>query len=80
MNDQDVLRELNGIFIDVLDDDEISVSMSTTAEDVEDWDSLTHITLVSALENKYGLSFSLAELEKLSNVGDMVALIKSKME
>jgi len=78
MTPETILKTLNTIFIEVLDDEEIVVKADTTASDIEDWDSLTHIQLVSAIEKEYGLSFSLAELEDLGNVGDMVNLILSK--
>lgn len=78
MNKESVLENLNTIFIDVLDDEDISLSPATTADDIEDWDSLTHINLIVAIEQEYKMKFALGELEALKNVGDMCDLIIKK--
>ena len=65
-------------FQDVFGDPNLVVQDSTTAEDVEGWDSLTHIDLIVALERKFRVKFTTGEVGKLANVGDLVNLIKSK--
>jgi len=69
---------LTGVFHDVFDDDTIVVTPELTASDVDEWDSLRHIRLVAAVEKKYGLSFSAAEIGRLKNVGQLVSLIEAK--
>jgi acyl carrier protein len=78
MNSEEILNNLKIIFQDIFDDDELEVSKETTAEDIEDWDSLTHINLVVTIEKEFHLKFSLGELQALKNVGDMVNLVIKK--
>ena len=70
---------LNEIFRQVFDDDTIVVSRETTANDIEEWDSLTHINLVVAVEMRFKIKFALGELQTLKNVGDMLDLISKKI-
>jgi acyl carrier protein len=70
--------KIQEVFRDVFDDEDLLVEMSTTAEDVEDWDSLSHINLVVALEKEFDVKFDLAELQKLENVGGLYELINAK--
>ena len=74
----DTLEQLNGIFRQVFDDDSLVVSRATTANDIEEWDSLTHMNLVMAVEQQFGIRFALGELKSLRHVGDMIDLIEKK--
>lgn len=74
----DTLSVLNGIFRQVFDDDTIVLTTSTTANDIEEWDSLSHINLVVAVEIHFKIKFALGELQTLKNVGDMVAMVDKK--
>ena len=58
MSRQEILDKVNEIFQDVFDDETITVAEATTAEDIEDWDSLTHITLISEIESEFGFKFA----------------------
>jgi acyl carrier protein len=78
MDNQAYYATLTGVFHDVFDDDTIVVTPELTASDVDEWDSLRHIRLVAAVEKKYGLSFSAAEIGRLKNVGQLVSLIEAK--
>lgn len=78
MEKQDVLKQVNDIFIDVLDDDAIVLSYDTTAADVEGWDSLTHIQLVVAIEKHFKMRFSSKEIQSWKNVGEMIDCILAK--
>lgn len=78
MNTEAHYARLTQVFHDVFDDDSIVVHPELTADDVDEWDSLTHIRLVIAVEKTFGLKFSAAEVERLRNVGDLVALIESR--
>jgi acyl carrier protein len=71
---------LNGIFRQVFDDDSIVVTRESTANDIEEWDSLTHMNLIVAVEAKFKIRFALGELQTLRNVGDMHDLVEKKMK
>jgi acyl carrier protein len=75
----DVLTELNGVFRQVFGKGIPTVTSSTTADDIEDWDSLTHMMLISAVEKRFGVKFPLGELPLLQNVGDMADSIEKKL-
>ena len=72
------LQQLVPIFQDVLDDESLAIDATTTAQDVDGWDSLAHIRLVVSIEKAFSLRFSAAEISELQNVGDMAALIVKK--
>ncbi len=78
MNSEALLQELNSIFRDVLDNDNISLNQATTALDIEEWDSISHIQLIVAIEKKFKLKFTASEIQSFKNVGDMIRAIQSK--
>lgn len=71
-------QKLTQVFHDVFDDDSIVVTPELTADDVDEWDSLAHIRLVVAVEKKFGMKFSAAEVGELKNVGELVTLIEAR--
>jgi acyl carrier protein len=74
--DRDVLRHrLQQVFREVFDDETIIIEEGTTAEDVDEWDSLTHITLIVAAEKEFGLRLNAAEVGKLANVGALLDIL-----
>jgi acyl carrier protein len=73
-----ILQRVGAIMADTFDLDDLKVTRETTAEDVEEWDSLTHIRLIVAIERAFKIKFSNAEIERLRNVGDLVDAIASK--
>ena len=73
-------EELNRVFQEVFENPTLVVQSHTTAHDVENWDSLMHIQLIVAVEKHFGVRFGVGEIEKLQNVGDMMALIASKLK
>jgi acyl carrier protein len=75
----DILERLQPIFRDVFDRPDLQVKRESNAKSIEDWDSLAHITLVSSIEQEFGIKFALGELQALKNVGDMVDLIGTKL-
>jgi acyl carrier protein len=79
MSFDEVLSAVNQVFIDVLDHDDIRLTPASTAADVEDWDSLTHIELVVAIEKRFGVKFTLAEIQGYRNVGEMCEGIVRKL-
>jgi acyl carrier protein len=72
------LEMLEPIFRDVFGDEAIKLSRNTTADDVDVWDSLTHMHLVMAVERQFKVKFALGELQDLKNVGEMLDLINKK--
>lgn len=78
MTAEEIQKRLTEVFRDVLDRDTIVLSRETTAADIEEWDSLAHISLLVAIEKEFKISLSLAEVEQLRNVGDMFDLIQRK--
>ena len=76
MFDRDIVTSrLTEVFHQVFDDDSISLRDDTTAKDIDEWDSLTHISLVLAVEKEFGLRLSAAEVGGLANVGSMINLL-----
>ncbi|MFG0250564.1 MAG: acyl carrier protein [Phycisphaeraceae bacterium JB051] len=74
----DTLSKVTEVFCDVFDDDEIELEADTTAEDVDAWDSLMHVTLMLNLEKAFGIRFASSEVAGLKNIGELVALIDTK--
>ena len=70
---------LTDVFRDVFDDDSIVLHENTTADDIADWDSQSHITLILAAEMRFGVKFRTSELDSLKNVGDFASLIEAKL-
>ncbi len=79
MTREEIMEKVRMIFREVFDDDSLVVEDSTNSSDIEDWDSIEHISLVVSMENEFGLKFDLKEVNKLANVGEMVDLIASKL-
>lgn len=76
----DIITELSGVFQQVFDDSTLDISRTTTANDIDEWDSLTHMNLVVAVELKFGVKFALGELQALKNVGDMADAVARKIK
>ena len=75
----DILKDVNAIFIDVLENDDLVITRTTSSADVEDWDSLNHIQLIVAIEKHFKLKFSSQEIRNWSNVGEMCDAIALKL-
>src|ERR1700730_18535468 len=78
MKPTEVYEKLTAIFRDVFDEDDLSLTPETTADDVDGWDSLTHIRLVLAVSKAFGVKFSASEIGNLKNVGEFATLIEKK--
>ena len=74
MTRQEIFEKLNEVFSDVFDE-EITVTEATTAADIEEWDSLTHITLISEVEDTFDIKFSMKDVLGMKNVGEMADII-----
>ena len=75
---ENIYERLNELFRDFFDDDSIEVDESTTADDIEDWDSLNHITLIDAVESEFGVRFTMGEVSGMKNVGEMAEIIRAR--
>lgn len=80
MNRDKMLLTVQDIFRDIFDEDDLVIGMATNAEDIEDWDSLNHINLVTAVEKEFKIRFALGELVSLKDVGSMLDLIIDKIK
>lgn len=79
MNDSEIYEKLNEIFQDIFDDEDIELEPTTSAADIEDWDSLAQISIVVAVQDEFDITLSVDEATALHNVGEMVDLIKTKL-
>jgi acyl carrier protein len=79
MDEPQIYQRLTEIFQDVFDEDSIEITPKLSADDVDGWDSLTHIRLILTIEKAFKIKFSTTEIGKLENVGDLVALIQRKV-
>ena len=80
MEHEKLIKELNKIFIDIFEDDSILLNEHTTTSDIEAWDSLNHIHMITAVEKYYKIRFGLNELLNFKNVGDLCKAIQGKIK
>ena len=79
MNRTEILEKLNEVFHDVFDNNDIVVTEQTNANDIEEWDSLIHITLISAVEDEFDVSFDMKTVVSMKKVGDMIDAIEEQI-
>ncbi|MBB5059903.1 acyl carrier protein [Granulicella aggregans] len=79
MTNEQILQELQPIFQDILDQPDLVLTPESNGQNVEDWDSLAHVNIVTAVQKHFKVKFALGELQELKNVGDMVELIRRKL-
>jgi acyl carrier protein len=78
MEEKDIAVKLESVFQRVLERNDITITRDMTADDVENWDSLRHVQLVTQVEEAFGVKFKLREVLGLKNVGDLIDLIQMK--
>lgn len=78
MDKNQILEEVQEIFREVLDNEKIELANETTADDIEEWDSLTHIQLIVAIEKHFKIKFTSKEILSWQNVGEMIDCIAAK--
>lgn len=78
MTRDQVFDRLEEVFRDVFDDDGIVLYEDTTADDIDDWDSIEHITLIAAVEKEFGMRFSMGEVSGMKDVGEMVTILSQR--
>lgn len=79
MQQQEIYAKLQEIFDSVFLD-EVKVTPELTAKDVPEWDSITHVTLIMAIEEGFGIRFRVGEVESAKNVGDLAQLISKSID
>lgn len=79
MTREEVFEKINEVFRDVFEDDDITVTDETTANDIDDWDSLEHINLINAIEEEFDIKFNMGQIVSMKNVGEMVDIILEKI-
>ena len=75
MNRNEIKEKITTIFHDVFSDDSIVINDSTTADDIEDWDSLSHFILISEIEDTFKYKFSMQEVLEMKNAGEMLDIL-----
>lgn len=78
MERNEVLSRVQDIFRDVLDDEELVLTDATTADDVDEWDSLSHIQLIVAVEKAFKVKFTSKEILSWKNIGELVDSIMTR--
>jgi acyl carrier protein len=76
---EDIFAKVKDILADILDVEPEKFELSTSAHDIEEWDSLSHIRLMVAIEKAFKIKFTNSEIENLKNVGELVALVGQKL-
>jgi acyl carrier protein len=74
----DILKQMNAIFFDVFDNEDIVLTPSSSAIDIDEWDSLNHIHLATAVEKHFKIRFTSKEIQSWNNVGEMLTCIQEK--
>lgn len=80
MENTDVYRKLTSVFRDVFDDESIVLTPETTAADIDGWDSMAHVGLIVAIEERFKVKFKSSEMEALHNVGHLAGVVEYKLE
>lgn len=79
MEINEILQQVNEIFKSVLDNDNIVLTLNSSGEDVEEWDSLSHIHLIVAIEKHFKIKFTTQEIQSFKNVGELCTCIQKKL-
>ena len=79
MATEQILEQLRGVFDEVFEGHSAEISESTTANDIEDWDSLTNIELMVAVEKKFNIKLTSSDINNLQNVGDLCRVVQTKI-
>lgn len=80
MERSDIFKKVNEIFCDELDNDDIVLTDETTADDVEEWDSLSHVQLIVAIEKAFAIKFTSNEILSWNNVGELIDSIEKRLK
>lgn len=78
MSKEEIMKKITELCRDVFDDDELVVTDSTSQKDIEDWDSLTNVQLISEVEKEFKVKFTMEEFKKFTNIGELISLLLNK--
>lgn len=79
MGEREIYEKLTEIFQDVFDDEDIELTSETSADDIEEWDSLANINIIVSVEDTFGIKFDIDEITGMKNVGEMVKVIETRI-
>ena len=79
MTRDELLNQVQDIFRDIFDEEDIVISYETVADDIEDWDSLEHINIITSVEKHFKIKFAMNEVSGFKNVGNMIDTILNKI-
>ena len=79
MKREEILYDFNKIFKNIFEDDELVISFKTTANDIDDWDSLNHLQLIVSIEKHFQVRFTANEILNFHNVGEMIDSLIHKL-
>ena len=79
MNKEEILEKIQSIFQSILDNDDLKIDYKTTSNDIEEWDSLTHIQLIVAIEKTFQIKFTSKEIHEWKDVEEMIESMKQKL-
>ena len=77
MTQEEILQKVQGVIREELDNEDVIITEHTVADDVEEWDSLSNIQIIIALERKFGIKFTALQINSFKNVGEICACIQS---
>ncbi|WP_074406514.1 MULTISPECIES: acyl carrier protein [Aquimarina] len=79
MSKEEILSKVKEAFVSVLEHDNFQLADETTADDVDGWESVTHMMIISEVEKSFGIKFKLMDLMNMNNVGDLIRTIESEL-
>lgn len=79
MTRNEIFEKVNEVCKEVFDDESIQINDATTANDIEEWDSLTHLQLISEIETEYKIKFTMGEIQGFANIGELIDTINKKV-
>ena len=79
MNREEIVAKVREAFIKVLDHENFELTETTTADDVDGWESITHMMIISEVEKQFGIKFKLMDLMNMNNVGDLIKTIEKEL-
>tara|TARA_R110002072_G_scaffold93780_6_gene207820 strand:- start:514 stop:759 length:246 start_codon:yes stop_codon:yes gene_type:complete len=80
MNKEEILTTIRKSFVRVLEHDNFELNETTTAKDVDGWESITHLLIMNDVEKAFNIKFKLMDLMSMENVGDLVNTVKKEIE
>ena len=80
MTPEEILEKILPLFVDILEDENVHIDLTTTAQDVDNWDSLTHLQMMVAIEKQFKIRFTASEIEGFANVGEICKTVATRIQ